>query len=136
MTYYVLKANRCSEQIVTTHTRNPHVLLPLTPIALEILLALGNGERHGYDIMLGIEERTDGRMSPNPGTLYRAIDRLVRDGLIDVADRRLAGGDWRRLFRLSRFGTRVAEAELARLADQVRAARGTRLLRPKKVAGA
>lgn len=112
--------------------RDPQTLLPLTSVALEILLALANGERHGYDVMLAIEQRTGGRVSPNPGTLYRALDRLVRDGLIDVSDRRTPRGESRRTFRLSRFGTRVAEAELARLDDQVQAARGTRLLKFKK----
>jgi DNA-binding PadR family transcriptional regulator len=109
--------------------RDPRSQLPLTPIALEILLALGDGDRHGYDVMLAIEHRTGGRMSPNPGTLYRAIDRLVRAGLIDVKERRVQRGDTRRFFRLSPFGTRVADAELARIADQLRAAGTTRLLK-------
>lgn len=108
---------------------DPQALLPLTPVALEILLALANGERHGYDVMLAIERRTEGRISPNPGTLYRAIDRLVRTGLITATERRLVSGESRRFFRLSRFGMRVAEAELRRLADQLAAARATRLLR-------
>ena len=109
--------------------RDPTSVLPLTPVALEILLALGDGERHGYDVMLAIEQRTGGRITPNPGTLYRAIDRLVREGLLESESRRGPRGDSRRYFRLSRFGTRVAEAELARLDDQLRAARATRLLR-------
>lgn len=112
-----------------SRTRDPRDLLPLTPMALEILLALANGERHGYDVMLAIEERTGGRVSPNPGTLYRAIDRLARAGVIDAELRRTGRTELRRVFRLSTFGTRVADAELARLADQVDAARSSRLLR-------
>jgi DNA-binding PadR family transcriptional regulator len=107
---------------------DPRSFLPLTPIAFEILVALGDGERHGYDVMLAIEARTGGRLSPNPGTLYRAIDRLVREGLLEADERRVGRGESRRFFRLSRLGTRVADAEVARLADQVHAARGTRLL--------
>jgi DNA-binding PadR family transcriptional regulator len=103
--------------------------LPLTPVAFEILLALGDGERHGYDVMLAIETRTGGRLSPNPGTLYRAIDRLVAEGLIDVRERQADRGEPRRFFRLSKLGTRVAAAEVERLSDQVAAARGMRLLR-------
>ena len=109
---------------------DPEALLPLTTVAFEILLSLADGERHGYDIMVSIEERTNGRLSPNPGTLYRAVARLSKEGLLDSTDRRIASGDRRRFFRLSPLGARVAKAEARRLADQVRAARARRLLRP------
>lgn len=102
------------------------LFLPLTPVAFEILLAVADGERHGYDIMLGVERRTGGRLSPNPGTLYRAIDRLVREGLLQATERPVPGRDRterRKVFRLSNLGARVAAAETARLADQVGAAR-------------
>jgi DNA-binding PadR family transcriptional regulator len=102
--------------------------LPLTTVAFEILLAVADGERHGYDIMVAIEERTDGRLSLNPGTLYRAVDRLVREGLLEVHERRLESDERRRYFALSRLGARVAAAEARRLADQVKAARAARLL--------
>jgi DNA-binding PadR family transcriptional regulator len=106
-----------------TH-RDAERCLPLTPIAFEILLALAEGERHGYDVMLAIERRTGGRLSPNPGTLYRAIDRLVREGLLEATTRRgPAGAEPRKFFRLSRLGARAAVAEAARLADQVGAVR-------------
>lgn len=102
--------------------------LPLTPIALEILLSVAAEERHGYDILLSVERRTEGRLSPNPGTLYRAIDRLVREGLLDAFERRSGTPkEMRKVFRLSRLGKRVVAAEAERLADQVGAAR--RLLR-------
>jgi len=108
---------------------DPLTQLPLTPIAVEILLALGDGERHGYDIMLAIEKRTEGRLSPNPGTLYRAIDRLVRNGVIEIAERGTARHRWRRRYRVSSFGARVAAAEVERLSNQVNAARGARLIK-------
>jgi DNA-binding PadR family transcriptional regulator len=94
--------------------------LPLTAVEFEILLALGGGDRHGYDVMLAIEARTGGAMSLNPGTLYRALDRLARQGLLDAVERRV-GADLRRHFRLSPLGTRVASAEAQRLTDQVAA---------------
>jgi DNA-binding PadR family transcriptional regulator len=103
---------------------NPEHHLPLTPIAFEILLAVADGRRHGYEVMLAIERRTGGRLSPNPGTLYRAIDRLVRAGLLEMTARSdPRESDPRKLFRLSRLGARVVAAEAARLADQVGAAR-------------
>lgn len=122
---YLLKANyTCFEQMTTKRPKPPDAFLPLTPVAFEILIAVAEEERHGYDIMVSIEERTDGRVSPNPGTLYRAIDRLVRGGLLNTAERRVASrGESRKHFRLSRLGRRVMEAELERLADQLSAAR-------------
>lgn len=55
--------------------RDPGDLLPLTPGALNVLLALADRERHGYGIMLEIRERTDGRVRLGPGTLYGTLKR-------------------------------------------------------------
>ena len=107
---------------------SPESFLPLTPVAFEILLALAEGERHGYDVMIEIERRSGGRISPNPGTLYRALDRLVQEGLLTSAVRS-ADGESRRVFALSPLGRGVAAAEAARLSDQVLAARSVRLLK-------
>lgn len=102
--------------------------LPLTPVAFEILLALADGERHGYDVMIEIERRSAGRISPNPGTLYRALDRLVQEGLLTSAVRSVEG-ESRKVFSLSPLGRAVAAAEAARLSDQVLAARSLRLFK-------
>jgi DNA-binding PadR family transcriptional regulator len=107
--------------------RTPDAFLPLTTVSFEILLALADGPRHGYDVMVAIEARTNGRISLNPGTLYRALDRLVHQGLLEAGERRV-GANNRRVFKLSRLGARVAAAEARRLADQVSAARVRRLL--------
>ena len=104
--------------------------LPLTPAAFEILLSLAENHLHGYAIMLAIEERTGGRLSLNPGTLYRALDRLVDHRLLERVDGEQGGSGAARhkFFRLSALGARVASAEAARLADQVSAARARALL--------
>lgn len=102
--------------------------LPLTTVSFEILLALADGGRHGYDVMVAIEQRTGGRLSLNPGTLYRALDRMLHEGLLETAEKRIGSAD-RRVFSISRLGARVAAAEAARLAGQVDAARASRLLR-------
>lgn len=107
---------------------SPESFLPLTPVAFEILLALAEGERHGYEVMLEIERRSAGRISPNPGTLYRALDRLVQEGLLTSAVRSVEG-EKRRVFSVSPLGRAVAAAEAARLSDQVLAARSLRLFR-------
>jgi len=55
----------------------------------DILQALADGEeRHGYAIMCAVEEHTSGKVILGPGTLYRAIGRLLDDGLIVQTDRR------------------------------------------------
>jgi len=100
--------------------------LPLTPVVFEIALALAAGERHGYEIMQEVERRTDGQIVLHPGTLYRALGRLLDQGLIEELDDR-PGGDTdderRRYYRLTPLGHAVARAEVERLASQVTAAR-------------
>ncbi len=106
--------------------------LPLTPVAFEILLAVAEEERHGYGIMQDIEESSGGRMRLNPGTLYRAINRLVDAGLLrELAARPAPDLDdaRRRYYAPTAHGRRVAEAEARRLAAQVAAARAKRVLR-------
>ena len=114
----------------------PDDFLPLTEVAFEILLALAEGERHGYAIMREVEERTAGRTSLHPGTLYRALGSLVDSGLIGELDERPdpaprgagAGDERRRYYRLTDLGRRVAAAEAERLQDQLSTARARRLL--------
>jgi DNA-binding PadR family transcriptional regulator len=100
--------------------------LPLTPVVFEIALALAAGERHGYEIMQDVERRTDGRIVLHPGTLYRALGRLLDQGFIEELDERPAADrddERRRYYRLTSLGRAVAHAELERLAGQVSAAR-------------
>jgi DNA-binding PadR family transcriptional regulator len=104
-------------------------LLPLAPAFLHILIALGEGERHGYSIMQDVAERTDGRVRMSPGTLYGSIKRMLADGLIEELT---TGADERRRFyRITRFGRRVAAAEAARLSSLLSQARSSGLL-PRK----
>jgi DNA-binding PadR family transcriptional regulator len=60
--------------------------------------------------MVAIEERTNGQLSLNPGTLYRALARLHTEGLLEATNRRVAPGERRRFFRLSALGASVARA--------------------------
>ena len=100
--------------------------LPLTPVVFEIALALAPGERHGYEIMQEVERRSDGQIVLHPGTLYRALGRLLDQGLIEELDERPGptnDDERRRYYRLTALGQAVARAEVERLAGQVTAAR-------------
>jgi len=95
-------------------------------VALNILLALADGERHGYGIMLEVRERTGGRVRLGPGTLYGAIKRLKEGGVIEEGGQRPdpeADDERRRYYRLTGFGAEVLAAEVERLDGLVRAAR-------------
>jgi DNA-binding PadR family transcriptional regulator len=107
---------------------DPEQLLPLTPVTLNILLALADEERHGYGIMLEVRERTGGRVRLGPGTLYGAIKRLKEGGVIEESGRRPDPGEApederRRYYRLSGYGDEVLAAEVERLEGLVSAAR-------------
>lgn len=101
-------------------------LLPLTPAALNILLALADEERHGYGIMQEVRRRTEGKMRLGPGTLYGSIKRMLENGMIEESDERPdpeLDDQRRRYYRLTEFGQQVAAAEIERLESLVRAAR-------------
>jgi DNA-binding PadR family transcriptional regulator len=110
---------------------DPESLLPLSPAVFHILLALADGERHGYGIMQEVKFRTEGRVRLGPGTLYGAIKRLLEKGLIEEANERpdpKLDDERRRYYRLTEFGLRVLRAEAARLTSLVRQAEAKQLL--------
>lgn len=100
-------------------------LLPLPPATLHILLAVAEGERHGYAIIQDVEARTAGELRMSAGTLYRSLARMVEQGLIgEVTKRRTRADDERRrYYRITPFGTAVARAEVRRLSRLVQNAR-------------
>jgi DNA-binding PadR family transcriptional regulator len=104
--------------------------LPLTTLAFEILLALSEGDLHGYGILQAVEARIPSVLPLRSGTLYRALLRLEDDGLIAAVETRApqTSGERRRVYTLTPRGREVASLEAERLADQVSAARARRLL--------
>jgi DNA-binding PadR family transcriptional regulator len=101
--------------------RSQRLTLPLTAIEFEILLSLAREDLHGYAMLQEIEARTGGDLSVRPGTLYRALSRLLEGGL--VAERADPADARRRVYHLTAAGVRVARQETARLARQVGTAR-------------
>ena len=109
---------------------DPQRFLPLPGLSYYVLLALGEGEAHGWAVIKRIRELTEGTANPSSGSLYLAMVRLEDDGLIAEADAPPDGGDdpRRRYYRLTPLGRDVARAESRRLDRLVRRARALDLL--------
>src|SRR5438034_10786505 len=100
---------------------DPEDLLPLTPALFHVLLALADGEKHGYAILKEVARRTGGKVRLSAGTLYGIIHRLLGDGLIVESEERpdpALDDERRRYYRLTEFGRKVAVAEAERLEDR------------------
>jgi DNA-binding PadR family transcriptional regulator len=90
---------------------------PLPAASLHVVLALLDGELHGYGLMRRVEDLSDGSVRMGPGTLYGTLNRLVDDGLIVETTGRVARSDdeRRRYYELTPAGRTKALAELERL---------------------
>jgi len=116
---------------MTDTLQNPEELLPLTPAVFNILLALADGEKHGYGIMLEVEANTKGQVLMGPGTLYGSIKRMLKADLIEESDERAdpqMDDQRRKYYRLTDLGRRALHMEAERLASQVMIARAKNIL--------
>ena len=126
--------------MATDHT-DPVSFLPLTPFAFQVLLALADGERHGYAIIKEVEERSGGTVRLRTGTLYTLLQRLLEETLIGESDAGVAdvstGGPGgpaaradsrRRYYRLTALGDAVLRAEAQRLEGLIGDARRKHVL--------
>jgi DNA-binding PadR family transcriptional regulator len=103
----------------------------MRPIEFQILLTLAAGERHGYAIIQDIEGRSDGTITVETGTLYRALQRLLEGELVRATEPRgeTTGDDERRrYYAITPAGKRAAADEARRMAALVDAARNARLI--------
>src|SRR4026209_285755 len=92
--------------------------LPLTPIVLPLLLALADGDKHGYAIIKEVRKRTSGEVELGASSLYSVLKRLLAECLVSETAERpdpALDDERRRYYRLTRFGRDVAIAELRRL---------------------
>jgi DNA-binding PadR family transcriptional regulator len=127
--------------------KNPLSFLPLTPFAFQVLLALADGERHGYAIIKEVEERSGGSVKLRTGTLYTLLQRLLEEQLIGEqatgqtpasAESRTASNEpagpaaradsRRRYYRLTALGDAVLRAEAQRLEGLIGDARRKHVL--------
>src|SRR6201982_4131938 len=120
-------------------TRNKDVesFLPMTPAMFHVLIALADGEKHGYAILKEVARRTEGQVRLSAGTLYGIIKRLnAEDWIVESPKRPVAGLDdeRRRYYRLTEQGRRVAMNEARRLEELVARARNKNLFRKPEMA--
>ena len=109
-------------------------LPPMPPATFQILMALVDGERHGYSIMREAAERSDGAVRLGPGTLYGSLKRMLESGLVEESGERPdpeLGDERRRYYRITDLGMTAARAEARRLDRVVRAARRKKLIGPE-----
>jgi DNA-binding PadR family transcriptional regulator len=103
-------------------------LLPLPLPVFHMLLALSDGERHGYALKREILRRTNGKLNLGSGALYGSISRMLDQGLIEESEERPdlhLDDERRRYYRITTLGRRVAQAEAVRLQHLVRLAEGS-----------
>ncbi|MGH9276700.1 MAG: PadR family transcriptional regulator [Acidimicrobiales bacterium] len=106
-------------------TDDPSSFLPLSQAQFQVLVALTEGERHGYAIMQAVEKSSGGIVRMGPASLYGTLKRLVDQGWAEELERRPVPDDdqRRRYYRLTGLGERVCSAEADRLASLVRITR-------------
>lgn len=92
--------------------------LPMSEQSYLLLLCLTE-PRHGYGIMQTVLERSQGRVSLGPSTVYTILYKMEQDGLIEV----LREEDRRKVYGITEAGMQVLQAETARLTELVRYAR-------------
>jgi DNA-binding PadR family transcriptional regulator len=113
------------------HDSKPDSLLPLPTAVFHILIALADRDRHGYSIMQDVASRTEGKVQLSAGTLYSSIRRMLEQGLIEELAESpdpFSTDERRRYYRLTRFGKRVAAADVERLDAMLKQARATGLV--------
>ena len=106
---------------------------PLTPAVFHILLALADGEKHGYRIMQAVKVNSGAEFIIGPGTLYGSIKRMLSDDLISEAEERPdpeLDDQRRRYYRLTDHGMKALSTELERMDALVQKARTLNILPP------
>jgi DNA-binding PadR family transcriptional regulator len=120
--------------------RNARDFPPLKDLVFRILVALSDGERHGWALVQALDEPSGGTRLL-PGHLYRTLNAMLEDGLVAesaessataVTPERKPGAAPRRFFRLTPLGVAVARGETARLAALVARSRAGRLLKARR----
>jgi DNA-binding PadR family transcriptional regulator len=117
----------------------PESFLPLSAGAFDVLVALADGEKHGYAILKDVRRRAGGKAHITTGALYAVIKRLSDDALVEESEERpdpALDDERRRYYRLTPLGRRVAQAEVRRMEGALTLARARKLFgRPLRSRG-
>jgi DNA-binding PadR family transcriptional regulator len=111
--------------------------LPLSPLVLHVLLALSDGDKHGYAIIKEVRHRTGGEIDIGASSLYTVVRRLLEGGLVTETDERpdpALDDERRRYYRLTRLGRDVTVEEIKRLQSVIAQARDKRLITKRGIA--
>jgi DNA-binding PadR family transcriptional regulator len=107
--------------------------MSLTPAVFHIMLALAQGDRHGYGILKEVLRQTDGAVRLGPGTLYGTLQRLMDSNLVEETKAPAGADERRRYYRLTRGGRRALESEVSRMDTLLRTARANHVVpRPSR----
>jgi DNA-binding PadR family transcriptional regulator len=115
-----------------TKTKDLDRLLPLTAGMFQVLIALADGEKHGYAIIKEVARRTGGQISLSAGTLYTIVRRFEEEGVIAESAERpdpALDDERRRYYRITDFGRALAQAEAHRMETALGMARTKNLIR-------
>jgi DNA-binding PadR family transcriptional regulator len=114
-----------------TKRRDPESLLPLTPGMFQVLIALADGDKHGYAIIKEVGRRTGGEITLSAGTLYTIVRRFEQEGVIAESHQRPEAAlddERRRYYKLTDFGRDLARAEARRMESALGMARAKNLI--------
>lgn len=117
---------------MSDRSKKSEPFLPLTPAMFHILLALADGEKHGYAILKEVARRTAGKVQLSAGTLYGNLARLESSGMIRESDHRPGSeldDERRRYYLLTEMGRDVAIAEARRMQEALDQAYSKKLFR-------
>lgn len=104
-----------------------------------LLSALADGRQHGYSLLQSVATLSHGRVRLRPGSLYGALDRLAREGLVKEAGTEVVEGRHRRYYDLTEVGVQALTSQAQRLQDNAAIAtaalrrRGTKIGRSRAV---
>lgn len=112
----------------------------MTPAVFALLLALTQNDRHGYALIDDVAELTAGTVALGPGTLYRSLQRMRVDGLIEEhpgdVERPVDGrSERRRSYHITDAGRAAVREQVARLRILTDAARERGILDNADIAG-
>ena len=108
------------------HMRTPE----LGEVAFWILTVLAAGRRHGYAVLQEVQDASGGAVQLKATTLYAALDRLARQGLVQTDGEEIVDGRARRYFVLTDAGSTRLRREAEALEVRARAARARLSARP------